>query len=265
MKKGISLYFGFKEILPEEKFKLIKEAGFDCIITSADPVFNSQNGTIEDQIELFKKYNLSHSSLHMRYKSSELPEFFKNSEIGDRIEQDLIKDVKIASKYGFSAVVVHLFCTNSTREIGFNRIRRILKLCEKLKVPLAIENIDDPPTLKAIFEEIESPYLKFCYDSGHNNFIDPEFDYLEKYGDKLICLHLHDNAGIEDEHTLNKYGTIDWDNLAKKLSKLNSEINLDYELLLYKRGNETKEEVLAETFKQACKLEEKIKKYQSSN
>ena len=45
--------------------------------------------------------------------------------------------------------------------------------------------------------------------------------------------HLHKreyNNGKKDEHTLNKYGNIDWDLLAKKLSNCN-EVNLDYELL----------------------------------
>jgi sugar phosphate isomerase/epimerase len=261
MKKGISIYFGFKNILPEEKFKLIKDFGFDCIMTSASSRFDKQNGTIEEQMELFKKYNISPSSLHMRYIESELPEFFKKSEIGDRMEKNLKSDVEIASKYGFKCVVVHLKCEEKTHKIGFERIKRVLKVCEEKSIPLAIENIDDPKTLKAVFNEIKSPFLKLCYDSGHNHFIDPDFDYLSHYKDKVICLHLHDNMGKTDDHTLNKYGSINWETLAKKLAQVTEEISLDYELLLNKRGNESKEDVLEETFNQACQLEEMIKKY----
>ena len=57
MNKGISFYFGFAST-PEQRAKMISEAGFDCVITTADERFEHQNGTIEEQVELFKKYNL---------------------------------------------------------------------------------------------------------------------------------------------------------------------------------------------------------------
>lgn len=266
MRKGISIYFGFEdENSHEERIKSIKEAGFDSIITNYDKKFKKQNGSFKSQIRNFKKYNISPSSLHMRYNSHQLFEFFRDGKIGNKLEKNLIKDVKLAKKYGFSCVVVHLFCEDSSRQIGFERIKRILKLCEKLDLPLAIENIDDPDTFKALFNEIEHPYLKMCYDSGHNNCIDPECDYLTNYRDKIICFHLHDNEGKLDDHTLNKYGTIDWEKVASKIAKIPNELVLDYELLLVKRGNETREEVLSETFKQACQLEEMIEKYKKLN
>ena len=99
--------------------------------------------------------------------------------------------------------------------------------------------------------------MRFCYDSGHNHCFDGDYDYLEKYGDKLICLHLHDNMGDSDSHTLNKYGNIDWDVVASKLAKCNN-VNLDYELLLYKKQNETPKETLEACLLQAIELEKKL-------
>jgi sugar phosphate isomerase/epimerase len=261
MNKGISFYFGYKYD-KADRARDIKKYGFDTVITNADEAFDKQNGTIEEQIELFKKNGLKLSSLHSRYVSDELPEFFKEGEVGDKLENNLVKDVLVAKKYGFNSVVVHLF--GQANEIGFERLRRVLKVCEETKIPLAIENINDQKTFVATFENVKSDYLKFCYDSGHNNAFDPDFDYLEKYGDKLVCLHLHDNGGKNDDHTINKYGTINWDNIAKKLSKL-PDVNLDYELLMYKRSKESAEEILQEVSKQAVELEEKIKFYRNKN
>ncbi len=266
MKKGISFYFGYNdENSHEERVKLIKDAGFDCVITIANKNRKKQNGSIRNQMKNFKKYNLLNSSLHMRYTNDELPEFFIDGKIGKRMERDLKRDVALAKKYHCSCVVVHLFCKEPSREIGFERIKRVLKFCQKKNIPLAIENIDDPDTFKAIFKEIEHPYMKICYDSGHNNFVDPEFDYFKDYGDKIICLHLHDNSGKDDEHTLNKYGTIDWQKLAEKLAKVPNELVLDYEIFMAKRGNEDRTEVLAEVYKQACQLEEMIKNCKNQN
>ncbi len=253
MNKGISFYFGFVST-PEERAKAIKEAGFDCVITSDDERWQWQNDTIENQVKLFKKYGLKLSSLHARYIKKELPEFFKEGEIGDRLEENLIKDLHVAKKYGFTCVVLHL---EGSGEIGYARLRRALKVAEQLNVPIAIENLSKVEWFVKTFENVQSPMLKFCYDSGHNNCFTPDFDFLGKYGDKLFCLHLHDNMGKNDDHTLNKYGNIDWDMLAEKLAPL-GEVNLDYEMLLKVRENETLEDVARETCAQALELEKKI-------
>ena len=256
MNKGISFYFGYK-IDAKKRVKMIKDAGFDCVITSADERFNKQNGTIRKQVKLFKKVGLKLSSLHMRYKDPELKNFFEDNEIGDKIERNIIKDLKAAKKYGFTCVVVHL--KEELTDIGIERIRRILKVCEEIDIPLAIENIDCQYLFVKLFESIDSKYLRFCYDSGHNNFFDKEFDYLNKYGDKLICLHLHD-----DLHTLNKYGNIEWEDVARGLSKCN-EVNLDYELIMHVKGKFDAKGALEECYKQACELENMILKFREEN
>lgn len=257
MNKGISFYFGYK-IEPKKRVKMIKDAGFDCVITSADKRFNKQNGTIRKQVKLFKKVGLKLSSLHATYKDNELHNFFLDNKIGDKIEKGIINDLKIAKKYGFNCVVVHL--KEEISEIGINRIKRILNVCEELDVPLAIENIDYQYLFVELFNSIEHKYMRFCYDSGHNNFFDKEFDYFSKYGDKLICLHLHDNDGTDDLHTLNRYGTIEWEDIARGLSKCN-EVNLDYELIMRVKGKFDAKGALDECYKQACELEEAILKF----
>lgn len=259
MNKGISFYFGFAST-PEQRAKMISEVGFDCVITTADERFEHQNGTIEEQVELFKKYNLKLSSLHNRYTNADLPNFYLDNEIGNKMEKNLIKDLEIAKKFGFNSVVLHLYGTPN--QIGRDRLKRALEVAENLNVPIAVENIDCRPCFLDAFKSFKSPMLKFCYDSGHNNWVDPEIDYLTDFGDKLVCLHLHDNNGTADMHTLNKYGCINWNKIAQKLAKAN-EVNLDYELLMNYRQNETMEEVLRETFKEAQELEEMIKKYKN--
>ena len=260
MKKGISFYFGFN-IDPEIRVKMIKDAGFDCVITSADKKFNSSNGSIKKQVKLFKKYNLELSSLHMAYNTQELHYFWEEGKIGEKLTKNLIKDVKIAKKYGFTCVVVHLF--GEYNEIGKNRLLRVLKVCEKYDVALAIENIDCPQLFKRVFNEIDNKYMKFCYDSGHNNVFDYGFDYLGTYGDKLITLHLHDNMGDKDSHTISRYGNIDWNNIAKKLA--DKDIILDYEMVLVEKGNLTPGTCLLETKKMADNLENLINTAKENN
>ena len=260
---GISWYFGF-EIEPEERVKLLKKYGFDCVITNADKKFNKQNGTIKNQIKLFNKYEIKLSSLHMRYNSVDLPHFWLDDKCGKMLEKNLIRDVKLAHKYKFSCVVVHLRARKYTK-IGEERLKRVLKICTKLNVDLAIENLcNNYEVFEKVFKNINHRNLKFCYDAGHHNIWMKEIDFLEKYGDKLIALHLHSNKGTYDNHTLSKYGNIDWDKIAEKLAKL-PRVNLDYELLMvYKPKNITAERVLEECMKEAKFLQDRIAYYRNA-
>ena len=258
MNKGISFYWGYS-IEPETRLKILDTIGFDCVITNADPKLDKQNGTIHSQIKLFKKYNIKPSSLHMRYNLQDLPYFWTKTRKGARMERQLIKDVKVAKKYGFPYVVTHLKGTPSP--IGIKRINRVLKVCDKNNIDLAIENISKLDCFYYAFDNIKHKHLKFCYDCGHANCFYKNIDFFKDFGDKLVCLHLHDNMGENDDHTLNKYGSIDWDSLAKQLAKINYNGSLDYETLMCVKGNETPVEAAKEVYKQACELENMIDKY----
>ncbi len=260
MKKGISFYFGYEKE-PAERAKLIKDAGFDNVITNADKRFNSQNGSIRRQVKIFKKAGLGLSSLHMQYRADFLHYFWEKGIMGEKLKKRLIKDVNLASKYGFSCVVVHL--DGNFSSLGKKRLLDVLKVCEKKNIPLAIENIHNQPLFVKVFEEIDSPYMKFCYDSGHNNVFDKDFDYLDRYAGKLIALHLHDNDGTADKHTLSRFnGAIDWDKIGHSLAKIiknNPKISLDYEIMMREGKDEfSLADCLAEVKKQADALEKII-------
>lgn len=252
MNKGIAFYFGYL-IQPEERVKLIKDAGFDSVITTNDKRWEWQNGSLRQQIKLLKKYGLKWTSLHMGYIREELPAFWKEGKLGERLKKDLIKDVKLAKKYGFTCVVVHLVGEYS--KLGESRLLEVLKFCEKLKVPLAIENLSQLDLFKAVFENIKHPMLKFCLDIGHNNAYTPDFDYFKDYDDKLITLHLHNNDGTGDQHTL--YGNVDWEKLGKNL-KNHKDISLDFELIPKNQPPLTAQEFLQKAKELADNLEKYI-------
>ena len=119
MKKGISFFFGY-DTEPEQRAKMIKDYGFDTVIANADKRLDKQNGTFKQQIKLFKKYGLELSSLHMSYRAEDLPNFWREGKAGDILTKNLIRDVKLAHKYGFTCVVVHLYGTYSP--IGEQRL-----------------------------------------------------------------------------------------------------------------------------------------------
>ena len=54
---------------------------------------------------------------------------------------------------------------------------------------------------------------------GHRHCRTPWVNYIEKYGHRLITLHVHDNNGAEDEHLLPFDGTVNWREEASLIAK----------------------------------------------
>lgn len=261
MRKGITYFYGFNNNT-DERVRIIKQAGFDSVITNADKKYAYQNGNFKHQIKLLKKYNLKPSSLHASYNRDELFNFFLDNKIGARIEKNLKKELKLAKKYGFSCLVVHF--SGKPSQVGHQRLIRVLDYAQKVGVPIAAENLVDDSMIKYIMS-FSHPYLGFCYDNGHRHCFNPKQNYLKLFGNRLLCLHLHDNMGDKDMHTLNRFGNTNWEEVAKLLAQCPL-VSLDYELMPRNDlGGMTAKEVVDECFKQACELEHMIEKYKSQN
>jgi sugar phosphate isomerase/epimerase len=78
-----------------------------------------------------------------------------------------------------------------------------------------VENIfeEEPSTLKALFEAIDSPLLRHCFDTGHwNLFVKVSMEeWFAEIGSWIAEAHIHDNFGIKDDHNAIGEGNIDFD------------------------------------------------------
>jgi sugar phosphate isomerase/epimerase len=90
-------------------------------------------------------------------------------------------------------------------------------LARRLSIKIALENMenDDFEDLGRLLSAYGPEFLGLCYDSGHGNIGTSGLDNLERLGDRLVSVHIHDNDGTEDQHGLPFSGTIDWRRLAK--------------------------------------------------
>jgi sugar phosphate isomerase/epimerase len=81
----------------------------------------------------------------------------------------------------------------------------LVKEAAQQGLTLALENVfeERPETLKKLLEKINSPYLGFCFDTGHSLLFGGKRGW-EKWiavlGMRLVEVHLHDNKGHEDQH-----------------------------------------------------------------
>jgi len=85
-------------------------------------------------------------------------------------------------------------------------------------VRLALENManDDFKLIGQLLEEFGSDLVGICYDCGHGNIRKGEgLDHLERFKDRLIAVHIHDNDGTADHHWVPFTGTVDFPRLAR--------------------------------------------------
>jgi sugar phosphate isomerase/epimerase len=77
----------------------------------------------------------------------------------------------------------------------------------------------------------------FCLDTGHLLMIgqDPCY-WIEKLGDRLETLHIHDNDGIHDDHTLPYLGCGNWDRFIHGIRKTGYRGNLNFETSPFNRS-----------------------------
>lgn len=161
--------------------------------------------------------------------------------------------LNIAAGMNVDTMTIHIgndhTCVGDSCDVQIDRIccmlDELLPEAEKCGVVICIENIclpvNTPENLWRIKKRFDSPYLGFCYDSGHANnmnngrFVhgtardlwgkcnagEPLWDdkILEKMMPEMICCHLHDNIGSLDLHNLPGTGNIDWDHTVKMLKQ----------------------------------------------
>lgn len=82
--------------------------------------------------------------------------------------------------------------------------RRVLERTELIGTTIAVENIfeEEPSTLKALFEEINHPRLRHCFDVGHWNLFKTVGmeEWFAELGQFIAETHIHDNFGKRDDH-----------------------------------------------------------------
>ncbi|MRR34244.1 sugar phosphate isomerase/epimerase [bacterium] len=68
----------------------------------------------------------------------------------------------------------------------------------------AIENIfeEEPSTLRALLDALDSPLFRHCFDVGHwNLFSKPDMEeWFAELGPFIAEAHIHDNHGLADDH-----------------------------------------------------------------
>lgn len=214
---GIYYWFGY-QIENKERFKLIKESGFDNVFLWWGDEFTNYDENKNLLPEMARNAGLRVENVHAPFDKTNCiwTQGINSEEIVKRYSQCIID----CSQHNIPTVVIHL--TNGDTPppptfLGLDRIKYLVELAEEKGVNIALENLRKPEYLQFVFSNIQSNRLGFCYDSGHENCYSKGTDLLSTYGDKLMALHLHDNDGTDDQHRIPGEGNINWDSIVGKI------------------------------------------------
>lgn len=214
---GIFYWFGY-QIKNNERFRLIKEAGFDNVSLWWGDEFIDYDGDKRFLPGMARSIGLEVENVHA---PSDNTNFIWTDNIN---AQDIVKryaqGIMDCAQHNIPTIVIHITSGNTPPQptvLGLDRIKYLVEIAEQKGVNIALENLRKPEYLQYLFSNIQSSRLGFCYDSGHENCYSKGQDLLSAYGDKLMALHLNDNDGNDDQHRIPGEGTINWDSTIRKI------------------------------------------------
>lgn len=217
---------------------MIREAGFEVISLGGRPEHSGYDTAAgrERIRRLVGAHGLSIDSVHAPFPQGDR---LCSVDEDERVEAVRQCGVAIAAAQDLASgiVVVHL---NTSADAGERALmmdqgcRSIASLADTALsrgVRLAVENSWGEAyalVLQRIMTEFPGEPVGFCYDSGHENVNRAGFPELERYGPRLLTVHLHDNCG-EDTHLLPYEGDTDWPRLMGLLRGFGYRGNLLFE------------------------------------
>ena len=201
----------------EEVTALIKSAGFNACFTD----FAHDEAIAHRNCEIAQKAGLRVDSLHAPFDG--INNMWLEGEAGDEILSRLIKTIDICAAHGVDKAVVHLSSGwNSPQvcDLGTARYDQLVDHAVKKGVKIAFENLRKLANVAFAMERYaNNDQVGFCWDSGHELCYTKQVEFLPIFGERLCCVHLHDNLGIlsGDQHMLPFDGKRDWQRAANLL------------------------------------------------
>ena len=213
----------------------LKAAGFECCFTNSympDEVVAVRKATDAAGMELSFVHGAwwEHDEKGKRRFMNEL--WYEDGAY-ESLYNKVIASIDATAEAGVKTVVLHLtegwqWQSPRVTDIGLARFDAIVEHAVKRGVHIAFENLFTLGTLAAMMERYERvPEVGFCYDNGHEHCYLETVPYLDLYGKRALCVHLHDNYGRDkndiwkdaDYHLLPFDGTFDFATMMRKLDK----------------------------------------------
>lgn len=199
-------WFGY-EVSMKERYKLIKEAGFDGVLLWWSEHFG--RGDYRSGPQLAREAGLVIENIHAPIHNEH--DLWTDNLNGESVTNSYLQCIVDCNEYEIPTMVVHLPSEDHPyNTLGVERMKRITAQAEQFNVNVAFENLRNFTNLSQVLDQVDSKRIGFCYDCGHHYRYYPGKDLLSMYGSRLMAVHLHDDNGSREQHGLPFDGSIDW-------------------------------------------------------
>ncbi|MBE6606062.1 MAG: sugar phosphate isomerase/epimerase [Ruminococcaceae bacterium] len=240
-----SNFIGFhNEFGIERTIDLFSDAGFEAIDFNADLEEYHTDAHDENFYKRIRQY-ANEKGVAFEQTHAPFDPTFLDEEKTKRRFEEIVKSMKHSFLLGAKMVVVHpcrhLDCNKGKHEYelmfeyNYSFYKKLIPYAEEYGVKVAIENnpqsvTKSPEGLIELMKALNNKAFTVCYDVGHANICaqDPA-EMARKLGSLIGCIHVHDNDGIHDNHTLPYQGIIDWESVMCALAEGGYEGNMNYE------------------------------------
>lgn len=235
----------------DKAIDMIADAGFDGI----DYTDNNPESRSDNYKEMAKRIRDKAESRGISIYQTHAPTPLHLLSEGDMdyCKKWTIRSLEFSSLLGAEAAVVHPVQSplhklgdESVYEQNMDYFRHLIPYCEKFNIKIAIENMckrdaksgvvhdgvcSHPLEFAKFIDDLDSEYVTGCLDTGHCAITGREpYDLLRLMGgDRITCLHVHDNDYKSDMHCLPYTVSHDWDMFCKTLADIDYKGNFTLE------------------------------------
>lgn len=201
----------------KERLEIYKDVGFKEVGIYFDAKYINEDENYLDILNYARSIGLTINQVHLDYAISNLICSKETDEYFDYLD----KKINEAILNNISIIVLHASKGDNPPIIGNDNLIKLDTLLAKYEnrnIIVCFENVRNNNNLDLVLS-LNRKNIGMCYDLGHAHCYDNEYSLLEKYKNKILCCHLHNNAG-SDSHNLLSEGEINYIEIIKKLKKM---------------------------------------------
>ena len=240
----------------KDSVKLLANAGFKVYDISLQ-VKEAKEEIVypENYLENAKQLRKYADSIGMVCNQSHatFPSSVGDPEKDEAIFNEIVRDLEVAAILGAKIIVVHpkhhlTYAEHAEELFNLNVefYKSLIPYCKKFGIKVAAENmfqrnaatgcIIDSTCSRAwefckYLDAIDSEWIVGCLDIGHTALVNADLpEFIRTMGNKRIqALHVHDNDGIKDRHTLPYTCSIDFAAFTQALADIDYKGDMTYE------------------------------------
>ena len=269
-----------------ESIRRCKAAGFDILDINMCSMKNAATNElcgdnweqlVEDIVRARDEQGVTFYQSHPIFRPGAIVEYDNPED--EKFYWDMyFRCLDITARVGAKWAIIHPSNVPTTMdikpqlELNHRHFDKIVDYATKLGIGVAFENMVESPKggpkphrFSAFPEELlelansyNCDNVKLCWDFGHGNTAVPDRhpEAIRMLGDKLVCVHVDDNLGKQDDHFVPFRGNIRWEEVMPVLKEIHFPGVLDLELSIAgKMPDDLKDEVIRMTASIARKLQ----------